>query len=93
VEAEELVKSIRSHRRLLIALDEDLPKDFILRDLLEGKEGFHDLFQPVADAEDEEEGAADSTEDAGESADGKNGDTSPASNPIAKPAPEPDPSP
>jgi hypothetical protein len=93
VEAEELVKSIRSHRRLLQALDQDLSKDFILRDLLEGKDGFSDLFPSVTDGEDDEKGAPDSAGDAGESVDGENGDRPPASDATAKPAPDADPSP
>jgi len=65
VEADELVKSIRSYRRMLQALDEDLPENFILRDLLEGKEGFEDLYQP--EVQPEEENEADAAEEEAES--------------------------
>lgn len=90
VESEEVVKAIKSYRRMLQALDEDLPKDFILRDILEGDEDFADLFKPQGDEDGKE---SDSPNDNGEPSDEKAGADSPAPDATAKPAPEPDPNP
>lgn len=59
IEAGELVKSIKRYRRLLQALDKDLPEDFVLRDLLEGKREFADLY---GSDEHDHEGESDATE-------------------------------
>ncbi len=90
VESEELVKSIKRYRRLLRAFNQDLPQDFILRDLLEDHDDFVDLFRPTADQGEKE---ADSTEDEDESGDAKTGDDPPASDTTSEPAPDTDPSP